>query len=150
MIPRVVYDCMVFLQAANNGAGASGECLRLAEHWAVELYLNPEITAEIVDVLTRPRTRKKFPALTPDVIRRLLRRLSQFATIIAVTPKVAPSIRDPKDEKYLDLAIAANAQYLVTRDNDLLDLMKDDGFRTGYPNLEILGPAGLLDRIAQI
>lgn len=148
MIPRVVYDCMVFLQAANNGAGASGECLRLAEYWVVELYLNPEITAEIVDVLSRPRTRKNFPALTPEVVRRVLRRISQFATIVAGTPKVAPSIRDPKDEKYLNLAIAANAQYLVTRDNDLLDLMKDESFRTAYPNLEILEPAAFLQLLA--
>lgn len=30
--------------------------------------------------------------------------------------------RDPKDSKYIDLAIATKADFLVTRDNDLLDL----------------------------
>ncbi len=31
--------------------------------------------------------------------------------------------RDPKDAPYLNLAIEAKADYLVTRDRDLLDLM---------------------------
>ena len=30
--------------------------------------------------------------------------------------------RDPKDAKYVDLAIAARSDFLVTRDNDLLAL----------------------------
>ena len=32
--------------------------------------------------------------------------------------------RDPKDAKYVNLAIAAGADFLVTRDNDLLELRK--------------------------
>lgn len=33
--------------------------------------------------------------------------------------------RDPKDEPYVNLALAAGAKYLVTRDKDLLDLMSE-------------------------
>ena len=39
-------------------------------------------------------------------------------------PSVFTLDRDPKDAKYVDLAIAARADFLVTRDNDLLDLRK--------------------------
>ena len=31
--------------------------------------------------------------------------------------------RDPDDEPYLNLAIEVSADYLISRDNDLLDLM---------------------------
>lgn len=35
----------------------------------------------------------------------------------------APYDRDPKDRPYMDLAVAAEANYLITRDKDLLSLM---------------------------
>lgn len=34
--------------------------------------------------------------------------------------------RDPKDAKYVDLAIATKADFLVTRDKDLLDLREKE------------------------
>ena len=52
--------------------------------------------------------------------------------------------RDPKDEPYINLALAANADYLVTRDNDLLDLMNDSDFRQQFPGLTILDPVAFL------
>ena len=52
--------------------------------------------------------------------------------------------RDPDDEPYLNLAIAAGADYLVTWDKDLLDLMQDASFRAQYPRLTILNPVALL------
>ena len=55
-------------------------------------------------------------------------------------PAIFTLIRDPDDEPYLNLAIAVSAEYLVTRDNDMLDLMKDPEFRTNIPRLRFLIP----------
>jgi predicted nucleic acid-binding protein len=55
--------------------------------------------------------------------------------------------RDPKDEPYLNLAIEQHAPFLVTRDKDLLDLMKDDTFRKTYAWLTILDPASFLNHV---
>ena len=57
--------------------------------------------------------------------------------------------RDPKDERYINLAIASTAAYLVTWDRDLLDLMDDKGFRRQFPGLTILEPPALLRRFPQ-
>jgi uncharacterized protein len=46
---------------------------------------------------------------------------------IAVKPVVDCECRDPKDLMFLELAIAGNADYLVTGDRDLLCL--DKGFK---------------------
>jgi predicted nucleic acid-binding protein len=54
--------------------------------------------------------------------------------------------RDPKDERYINLAIASTAAYLVTWDRDLLDLMDDKGFRRQFPGLTILEPPAVLRR----
>lgn len=57
--------------------------------------------------------------------------------------------RDPKDAMYLDLALAAGAEYVVSRDNDLLDLMTSPdpepaAFRAAYPALRITDPVSFL------
>lgn len=44
--------------------------------------------------------------------------------------------RDPKDAKYVELAIACRCEYLVTRDRDLLDLREQvSSLRTVMENL---------------
>jgi predicted nucleic acid-binding protein len=45
------------------------------------------------------------------------------------------------------LAIAAQAAFVVSRDNDLLDLMKDEEFRKAYPALAILDPVAFLRHV---
>jgi len=57
--------------------------------------------------------------------------------------------RDPKDSKYLNLAIAAAAPHIVTLDRDLLDLMQPGSvegvdFRSRYPAIQILSPDAFL------
>jgi len=59
-------------------------------------------------------------------------------------PSVYSLPRDLDDEPYLNLALAADADYLVTWDKDLLDLMQDTTFRAQYPRLTILNPVALL------
>lgn len=57
--------------------------------------------------------------------------------------------RDPKDEPYLNLAVAAQATFLVSRDLDLLDLIKDAAFRQRHPDLNILDPPAFLAEMAR-
>lgn len=58
---RAVFDCMLYLQAATNGAGPAFVCFRLVDEDKVTLCISPEILAEVRDVLSRPSIRKKFP-----------------------------------------------------------------------------------------
>ena len=148
MTIRAVYDCMIYLQAASNWNGASGECIRRSLLGDVELCQSLRVLAEIRDVLTRPRIKKKFPDLTLDRVNLFLKDVSRYALQYPLPPSLFELLRDPNDEKYLDLAIAANAQYLVSRDNDLLDLMNDESFSTAYPNLKIIQPAAFLHLLA--
>ena len=57
--------------------------------------------------------------------------------------------RDPDDAHYVNLALAADATLIVTRDADLLDLMnasQNDGkeFQTRFPTLKIITPPAFL------
>jgi len=77
----------------------------------------------------------------------LIRDVKAAAASLDPVPDDYKLSRDPKDEKYLNAAIAGGAAYLVSRDNDLLDLMNDEQFREKYPNLTILDPVEFLKRI---
>jgi predicted nucleic acid-binding protein len=52
-----------------------------------------------------------------------MKRLEFRATRVRTVRHVVEYPRDPTDEPYLDLAVAVKADYLVTRDKDLLSLM---------------------------
>lgn len=151
--PRAVFDCMVFLQGAARETSPAKACLNLVEKGIVELCLSRTILSEIKDVLTRPETQKKFPSLTLAVVEEFLHCITTQSVLHLNVPEEYKFARDPKDEPYINLALIARANYLVTRDTDLLDLMNesmDEGraFRFRYPFLIILDPVTFLGRIA--
>lgn len=119
---RAVFDCMIFLQGAARRESPAGMCLSLVELGAVELLISREIVDEVRDVLMRPKVREKFLSLTDDLVNQFVEAIRNHAAIIENVPRAFTYERDPKDEPYINLAIAAKAEYLVTRDRDLLDL----------------------------
>jgi putative PIN family toxin of toxin-antitoxin system len=142
--PAVVFDCMVFVQAVANAKGPACACYDLVRSGRLALYISPEIMAEIGDVLSRPKVRRKLPALTDEVVEAFLRDTHGRAVTLTEVPEAYRLERDPKDERYINLALASEASYLVTWDRDLLDLMDDEGFRRQFPRLTILEPPALL------
>jgi putative PIN family toxin of toxin-antitoxin system len=145
---------MLFLQGAARNSGPAGACLVLVELDAVEIFLSHKIMAEVRDVLTRPRVRRKFSSLTDENVDRFLTALEKRAVVMADVPHVFQFDRDPKDEPYINLAIAARADYLVSRDKDILDLADASTFngrrlREQAPDLQILEPREFVVEISR-
>jgi putative PIN family toxin of toxin-antitoxin system len=151
---RAVFDCMTFLQATARPNGPAAECMRLVDGGAIALFVSDDILHEVEDVLSRPMVRRKNPLLTDQAVRRLLDRLEQTATRMESVAESISYPRDPKDEPYLNLAIAASAKYLVTRDKDLLDLMAENPegsrFQAQFPDLKILDPVAFLREVTKL
>lgn len=117
--PRVVLDTNVLISALVFAAGASGQ-LRCA--WQVRRCIPLASTAtigELLRVLAYPRFR-----LSPKDQEDLLADLLPWAEVVEVATEDAelPRCRDPHDQKFLELAAAANATLIVTGDQDLLVL----------------------------
>ncbi len=136
---------MVFLQASSR---PNGPAARLFIDWVeggrLGLYVSDAIIEEVRDVLGRPRIRAKNPNVTDEAVEEFCNRVRQVADRIDPVPNSFTLARDPDDEPYLNLAIAAAVDYLVTWDKDMLDLMQDPAFRAQYPTLTILDPVTLL------
>ena len=118
----------------------------LVERQVVELCLSPDVLAEIRGVLTRPKLVAKYATLTAEPVESFVARHLRTARWFDDVPEQFVLQRDPKDSKYLNLAIAAAAHYVVTLDRDLLDLARPDSaegndFRSRFPGIQILEPA---------
>lgn len=148
-IPKVVFDCNVFLQALVNPDGPAGRCKQLVDRGEIELFVSEDVLAEVAEVLSRPRTREFAPALTLEVIEAFIADIRLKSICLWNVPGEYSFERDPKDEQYINLAIVAGAKFIVSRDNDLLDLMKPGirearEFLRRYPMLKIVQPSDLL------
>lgn len=86
------------------------------------------------------------------MVNAFLTKLEAKAILIANVPEEFHYERDPDDEMYINLAIVVNATYLVTRDQDLLDLMDTPTdvarqFRSRYPFLRIMKAADFITSV---
>jgi len=148
----VVYDCMIFLQAAAR-VDRLHATMQLLHDGAVTLFVSPDVIAELRDVLTRPEVTAKFPALSPQHVDLFLSDLLSRAKMVLAVPLIFSLPRDKKDDPYLNLAIEAKARYLVTwNDRHLTYLMRQDTpegveFCRRFPGLSIVDPPTFLNEI---
>ena len=139
-------------QALLKQSGPAVSCIQQLEQGRFSLAISPEILAELEEVVSRSRLREEFPLLTNERAEQLIGTLMLKGKLFRRVPKRIEFPRDPDDEPYLNLAIEAGAQFLVTRDLDLLDLMRWDteegrDFQSRFRQLRILDPVQFLKEI---
>jgi len=92
----------------------------------VELCIDAACEAELKDVLSRRFARKSLDAQGQAAALATCRRLTTRVDVQLPQAERArlPLCRDPDDQKLLELALAAGADYLITKDRALLDLSR--------------------------
>ena len=90
--------------------------------------------------------------MTDEKVEKLIEMLLEKGEFIKKVPQHFTYSRDPNDEPYINLAIEANAVFLVSRDNDLLDLMNGftdecKDFRRRFRRLRVVNPVSFLEII---
>jgi uncharacterized protein len=83
------------------------------------LVFSKELLDEFLEVAQRPKFKKYFSQTN---IEDILETIEEFADFVTVKTKVE-LCRDPKDNFLLSLSIDGNANFLITGDDDLLDLV---------------------------
>lgn len=145
----VVFDCNVLLQAAAREESVVAKCLNLAESGLIQLIVSGEVLTEVEDVLNRPEIRAHFPDLSDEIVGAFLKRLQKLSVLVRRVPKKFSYPRDEDDESYINLAAAAGADFIISRDRDLLDLMTGytdecKEFRQRFRSLRVVEPAEFL------
>ena len=124
----VVLDTNTLVSAALLPASKPGAALRLAllHH---QVVMSPVTAAELDRVLARPKFQRY---ITPAERQDLMLALARAVTIVQA-PEQLQVCRDPRDDKFLDLALASRAVVLVTGDKDLWVLDPFEGVRIVTP-----------------
>ena len=131
---RIVVDTNALISRLLVPDSPPGRVVRKAVDTA-QLLVSEATLTELADVLSRA----KFDAYVSIEDRQeFFRRLGRVAEVVPIT-YIVHACRDPKDDKFLELAVNGNADLIVTGDDDLLVL---NPFR-GIP---IITPGSYLER----
>jgi putative PIN family toxin of toxin-antitoxin system len=125
---RAVYDCNVLLSGIGWN-GSARNCLKLVASRRVFLFVTGAILTEYETVIPEVLA-EELPEVDPHPKLAWIRLKSQLVEPFPVGKRRS---RDAKDDIYLECALAASAQYIVTYDNDLLELEKPFGIQTIRP-----------------
>ena len=150
--PIVVFDCNIFLQAMLSSRGPAAACIDLFRRGEFAVAVSPFVLAEVRGLPSHPDLRR-FASLTPERVERFIIELLRTVKMVQDVPAVFEYRRDPDDAHYVNLALAAEANMIVTRERDLLaltDAGHPDGseFQRRFPALRIMSPEQLIREIA--
>jgi putative PIN family toxin of toxin-antitoxin system len=146
---RVVFDCVVFAQALISDSGPAAQCVALARSGTIRLVLSDIVITEIRELPS------KLPArllVTSERVEAFLNEVAPLAEMIDDVPELYRHPVDADDSHYVNLALAASATLITSRDHHLLDLMDHSrpmgrDFRERFPQLEIVRPEVLVRRL---
>ncbi len=115
---KAVIDTVIFVRALIKPAGYNSEIIKRIDEY--ELFVSADILKELLDVLHRSGLKKKYDPSGIISISDILNILSD-ATIITPSQKVE-ICRDPHDNKFIECAVAANVDFIISGDEDLLSI----------------------------
>jgi putative PIN family toxin of toxin-antitoxin system len=135
---RAVIDTGVLVSALIRPQGTTGEVLLALRDGRFTAVYSTDILVEIIDVLGRSTLRAKYH-IEPDDILILVNLIRLRGELVTPARKIK-ACRDPKDDKFLEAALEAGTDCIVSGDADLLTL-------TPFENIPILRPAEFLARL---
>ena len=129
---RLVFDTNVLISGLLSDNSVPQKIFDYAQANAI-LLISQETFQELAEVLTR----SKFDRyISLEKRSKFLNLLSLNAEMIEITTKIN-LCRDPKDNKFLELAVNGKADYLISGDQDLLIL-------NPFQEISILSPQAFM------
>jgi uncharacterized protein len=126
---KVVIDATVmvsgFLKRVDGGV--ANELLRFAKQGAFEHCISDDILEKLAEERLRQGRNRRCYQYPDSAVVEFCQGLARFATVVSDVSEMHGIVRDPDDDKIIAYAVAAGADYLVTRDKDLLALVEYEG-----------------------
>ncbi|MFI5275057.1 MAG: putative toxin-antitoxin system toxin component, PIN family [Ktedonobacterales bacterium] len=126
--PRYVFDTNVLVSALLFTDSTPGRAFTSA-HDHGNILVSLPLLHELQQVLNRPKFERY---VTPAEREQFLTALTLEATLVTVTVQLQV-VRDPKDDRILELAVSGHATTIISGDTDLLALGTYDGIAIQTP-----------------
>ncbi len=128
---NVVCDTNIYISAYNFG-GVSRQVLLLMQRRDFKLFISEPILIELKRILS-----KKFGWSKPKVDE-LIKSILAYAAKVIPGKEITRITSDPTDNRILECAVAAQADFLISGDHSLLELKN-------YQGITVLTPRQFLD-----
>lgn len=136
---RVVVDTNVFVSALLSPQGIPSQLFQYWELHYFDLLVAEESMAELERVLHYPKVRKGLRS-TDAELAEFVRLFKAKGLLVAPQETIRAITTDVSDNLYLEIAVAGDAQYIVSGDKHLLHLQE-------YQGIPIITPAEFLDQL---
>ena len=128
MHPRIVVDTNALVSRLLLPSSVSARAVRKAVDSSI-LLVSEATMNELADVLARPKFDRYISLKDRQQFLRLLGRLAEFVPIVYPVR----ACRDPKDDKFLEVALNGKADLILAGDADLLALNPWQGIAIVQP-----------------
>jgi uncharacterized protein len=132
----VVLDTNVVISALLSPKGSPAKVIDLWEAEAFDLAISPQLLDELERALKYERVQKYFKE-PQSKIKALIKRIKSVGIMVNPQFELDVIAENPDDNRVLECAVAANASYIISGDDHLLDLKI-------YQGIVVLPPAGVL------
>jgi len=132
---RAVVDTNILVRAVIKPTGTVGPVLMRLRQGDYTLLYAQALLEDLVDVLNRPRIRHKY-GLTGEDIQTVVGLILLRGEAVTSQERIT-ACRDPRDDKFLEVAVAGQADVIVSGDEDLLVLHP-------FAGIPIVPPAAFL------
>jgi len=133
----IVCDTNILISATHFPGRSPDEVINLVREGSIELAISPEILSEFERVL-----KKKFGA-SKEEIKETTGSIKEMAVIVKPTEKINLIKQDPTDNKILECALKAKADYIISGDTKHLQPLKE------FQGIPVLSPAQFLTVISK-
>jgi putative PIN family toxin of toxin-antitoxin system len=109
--PQAVLDTNVIVAGLGSALGASWEIMQLFGERTIDVHVSVPVLFQYEDVLTRVRRK---PRLDPDAVATTLVLFGRLAIRHDIFFLWRDVISDPNDASFLELAVTARVEFIVT------------------------------------
>lgn len=131
---KAVVDTNVFISSFLNPKGTPRKVISLWKTGELIICLSAEILEEYIEVLIRMGL--KDEPETGELLELFRKRIN--IDFVAIDQDIKLIASDPDDDKFIECAVNAGAEVIITGDRHLKDLKQ-------YKGIDILSPAEFID-----